>query len=211
MLIDHFTLSQHFTHGSPKGVIHVGAHAAEELCVYDSLGINNVIWVEANPSLLPRLISKTKNHPGSSVHNFAAFNIDDSFVELNVANNGESSSILEFGTHSVEHPHIHYVDKVKVPTLTIDTFINRNGYDRDLFDFLNLDIQGAELIALKGMQTQLKNVKYAYLEVNEKHLYKECHLMNEIDDFLKNFNLVRRLTKMTQHGWGDALYVKDLV
>jgi hypothetical protein len=48
-----------------------------------------------------------------------------------------------------------------------------------------------------------------YLEVNEKELYHHCALINQIDDFLSRYNFKRVLTKMTEHGWGDALYVLD--
>jgi FkbM family methyltransferase len=208
MLIDSKTLSQYFTNGTPKGVIHVGAHAAEELSVYDSLGVDSVIWVEANPLLFGGLLSKIQDHIGSSAYCFAAFDKDGEHIELNIANNGESSSIFNFGTHSEEHPHIHYVGKIKVPTLCIDTLLDKKGFDTTSFDFVNIDVQGAELLVLKGMKNQLKNIKYAYLEVNEKPLYDGCSLIQEIDEFLKEFGFERVLTKMTQHGWGDALYMK---
>jgi hypothetical protein len=48
-----------------------------------------------------------------------------------------------------------------------------------------------------------------YLEVNEKELYKDCGLINDVDNFLSQYNFKRVLTKMTTHGWGDALYILD--
>ena len=48
-----------------------------------------------------------------------------------------------------------------------------------------------------------------YLEVNEKELYKNCGLINEIDAFLANYGFKREITCMTPHGWGDALYIKS--
>ena len=38
-------------YGSPKGVIHMGAHLAEELEDYQRHNIKDVIWIEANPYL----------------------------------------------------------------------------------------------------------------------------------------------------------------
>lgn len=35
----------------PKGIIHVGAHMGEESEVYSELGIENVVWVEANEKI----------------------------------------------------------------------------------------------------------------------------------------------------------------
>ena len=208
MLISMNEIFNHFSNGKPQGIIHIGAHAAEELEAYESIGVPRILWIEANPAMLQILINRTYLHPGSSVHSFAAHENDFSTVELNIANNGESSSILSFGTHAVEHPDVKFVQKMLVPTMKVDTFMELKGVERKQFDFANIDIQGAELLALKGMQHQLQFVKYLYLEVNEKHLYEGCPLIGEIDEFLKTFNFSRVLTKMTSHGWGDAFYVK---
>lgn len=35
---------------SIKGIIHLGAHEAEELSDYQEAGVGRVLWVEANPS-----------------------------------------------------------------------------------------------------------------------------------------------------------------
>ena len=62
-------------------------------------------------------------------------------------------------------------------------------------------------MALKGASQSLKYAKALYLEVNEKELYKNCALIDELDTFLSTYNFKRVLTKMTVHGWGDALYI----
>lgn len=50
-----------------------------------------------------------------------------------------------------------------------------------------------------------------YTEVNTKYLYKNCALINEIDEFLESKNFKRIITKMTNNGWGDAIYVHNRV
>ena len=134
---------------------------------------------------------------------------DDEDVLFNVANNIQSSSILEFGTHSTEHPGVVFVDKIHQKSITIDTFFKRNNLDASKYDFWNFDIQGAELLALKGATDTIKHAKVLYLEVNSKELYKNCALINEIDEDLSQFNFKRVLTNMTIHKWGDALYILD--
>jgi len=210
MLIGASEILTHLKHGTPQGILHVGAHSAEEIHLYSELGVSRVAWIEANPALISRLISNTALHVGSSVHFFAALDEDGVLIDLNIANNGESSSVLQFETHTKEHPHIHFVAKTKVPCWKIDTFLSQKGFSKDLFDFVNIDVQGAELRVLKGMHNQLFYVKYAYLEVNEKFLYKDCALIHEIDEFLLQYGFKRVITKMTQHGWGDAFYVKEM-
>lgn len=144
-----------------------------------------------------------------NVYNALITDKNEEDVQFNISNNIQSSSILEFGTHSEEHPWVVYTDKVLKKSITVDTFFEKNDLDASKYNFWNFDIQGAELIALKGATKSLQYVKALYLEVNEKELYKGCALIYEIDDFLSKHNFKRVLTKITRHGWGDALYLKS--
>ena len=188
-----------------KGVFHLGAHECEELLFYNSFGVKNedIVWIDAVENKVNEAIQRGI----PNVYNSLITDKDDEDVFFNVSNNIQSSSILDFGTHSREHPHVVYVDKVLKKSITIDTFFERNDLDASKYNFWNFDIQGAELLALKGATKSLQYAKALYLEVNEKELYKNCALIEEIDTFLSQYNFKRVLTKFTQHGWGDALYL----
>ena len=190
-----------------EGVFHVGAHECEELLFYNSFGVKNedIVWIDAMESKVNDAI----NRGIPNVYNALITDKDDEDIYFNVSNNIQSSSILEFGTHSQEHPWIVYTDKILKKSITVDTFFDKNDLDASKYNFWNFDIQGAELIALKGASKSLQYVKALYLEVNEKELYKNCALVEEIDEFLSKHNFKRVLTKFTQHGWGDALYLKS--
>jgi len=187
------------------GAFHIGAHECEELSFYNQLGIFNedIVWIDAINSK----VIEAKNRGIQNVYNAVITDKDDEDTTFNIANNFQSSSVLNFGTHSQEHPHIIYVDKIHQKSLTIDTFFERNNIDPAKFNFWNFDIQGAELMALKGATKSIQYAKAIYLEVNEKELYENCGLINEIDNFLLQYNFKRVFTSMTEHGWGDALYV----
>lgn len=192
---------------SIKGSFHLGAHECEELHFYNELGLKSedIVWIDAIPSKVDEAIYKGI----PNVYNAVITDKNDVEVIFNISNNLQSSSVLEFGTHSQEHPNVVYVDKIKQTSITIDTFFKRNNIDASKYDFWNFDIQGAELMALKGATQSIKYAKAIYLEVNEKELYKNCALINDIDIFLSQYNFKRILTKMTVHGWGDALYILD--
>ena len=190
------------------GIFHIGAHDCEELTIYNNLGLKNedVLWIDAIPSK----VCEATNRGIPNVYNAVITDKDDKEIIFNISNNGQSSSVLEFGTHSQEHPWVVYVDKIHQKSITIDTFFERNNIDASKYNFWNFDIQGAELMALKGATKSIKHAKVLYLEVNEKELYKNCGLINEIDTFLSQYNFKRVLTNMTQYGWGDALYILDI-
>jgi FkbM family methyltransferase len=189
------------------GVFHVGAHECEELSAYNQLGVssNTVIWVDA----IPQKVLEAKNRGIENVYHAVVTDKDDEDVVFNVSNNFQSSSVLELGTHAYEYPHVVYVDTLHQKSITIDSFFHRNNIDPSKYNFWNFDIQGAELLALKGATKSLPYVKAIYLEVNERELYKNCGLIGDIDVFLSQYNLKRIITHMTPSGWGDALYVSD--
>ena len=187
------------------GSFHIGAHECEEIQFYNKLGLKleDVVWIDAMTSK----VNEATQRGIPNVYNAVITDKDDEEIIFNVSNNVQSSSVLEFGTHSQEHPWVVYVDKINLKSITIDTFFERNNIDASKYNFWNFDIQGAELMALKGATQSIKYAKAIYLEVNEKELYKNCGLITEIDTFLLQYNFKRVLTNITQHGWGDALYI----
>ena len=192
----------------PKGIIHVGAHKAEELGIYDELGIENVVWVEANPKIFEVLNSNISKFKKQKAFNFLVSDVDNKDYVFYVTNNGESSSILELDKHKIHHPHIHVTEKMNLKSKKLDTIIKENNIDINGFNFLNLDVQGAELLVLKGFESGLNNIKFVYTEVNTGEVYKNCAKIEELDYFLKTYMFERVETKMTEYEWGDALYIK---
>lgn len=191
----------------PTGVLHVGANVGEEAPVYDELGIKNVIWIEANEQLIPQLNINVQKY-GQQVIHACIGDVQDLEVTFHISNNaGQSSSYLELGTHKVVHPEVHYINDVKMKMQRIDQMEKSDGFSE--FDFLNIDLQGAELKALRGMGNVLDQFKWAYLEINKEELYKGCALVGQIDEYMSSFKFKRVETKWCGNtGWGDALYIK---
>lgn len=182
------------------GVVHVGAHTGEEQKLYDKWGVP-VIWIEAIQDLAFYL--DDRYYGRSDIKVICAVVSDKvSKVNFNITSNKASSSILELGTHTQHHPKV-VVEKVeKRTTSTLDSLVYED------YNFLNLDIQGAELLALKGYTEGLKHTDYVYTEVNTEEVYKGCALLPEIDAFLAEFGFKRKEMKITKYGWGDAYYEK---
>ena len=193
------------------GVLHIGAHECEEKDFYNKdlhIKNKNIIWIEANPTK----VEEAKQRGIENIYQAVITNEDDKEIMFNVANNFQSSSVLELGTHAKEHPDITYDKDLSfmAKTVTVKSFFERNNISHpEKYNFWNFDIQGAELMALKGAIKSIQYAKALYLEVNEKELYKNCGLITDIDIFLSQYNFKRVLTIMTTHGWGDALYILD--
>jgi FkbM family methyltransferase len=140
--------------------------------------------------------------------NFAISEFGDQNVKLNVTNNGQSSSLLDLHKHKIHHPHIYVSEILEVHSKRMDDLLTENHIDIRNYNFVNLDIQGMELSALRSFGPMLSEFSYIYTEVNTNYLYRDCSLMNEIDDYLSSFGFVRLETTITEYEWGDALYVK---
>lgn len=203
------------TIGKPiKGVIHIGAHRGQEAKDYYNNGVREVLWVEANKKMMKHLYDETCNIPMKSKYFCATLSDkDDENVTLNITNNEQSTSILELGTHATMYPNITVTERIQVKTKKFETLWRENvsQIDLDRYDFINLDVQGAELKVLKGFGKIFNNVpfKAIYTEINFEHVYENCCLVDELDEFLEQYGFVRRLTANPEGTWGDSLYVRE--
>jgi FkbM family methyltransferase len=183
------------------GVLHVGAHTHEEQPVYDSWGVprDRVVWIDA-----------VARAPGT--HELVVSDTDGEEVDFHLTNNdGQSSSILPLGTHMQRHPHVHVVQTTKRTTTTLDTFFSTQEDEASALNFWNLDIQGAELKALRGATGILQHADAIYLEVNTEQVYKGCAELRDVEAFLQRHHFQNVYTVMTEHGWGDALFIRPPV
>lgn len=179
----------------PKFILHVGAHEAEEQQYYDDIGWTNVVWVEANPQKVENIRNK-----GLQVIEAAAYH-SECILTFHESNLPASSSIYDFDKHKEKYGGIVMVKEYQVQAKTIDSFHLHP-------DFLVLDIQGAELDALKGAVHTLEGVRWIYSEVSIEQLYKNQALEPELTAWLKEHNFIKVEQKLTKFGWGDALYTK---
>jgi FkbM family methyltransferase len=195
---------------NPQGVLHIGANNGEEAEAYYSNGVQRTVWIEAIPEVFQQLQETLKPYPNALAFNECVHSLNNLHLNFNVTNNnGQSSSFLPFGTHATVHPDVTVVRQISVTTIRLDKLLKDNNLDIADYDFINIDIQGAELFALRGFGELLKKVKYAYLEVNEKELYKGCALLPQIDEYMKEYGFERVDIKMAgDTGWGDAFYIQ---
>ncbi|MEO0410051.1 MAG: FkbM family methyltransferase [Cyanobacteria bacterium P01_A01_bin.135] len=114
---------------------------------------------------------------------------------------------------------------VQLETTTLDQFCQQEGVPR--IDFLQMDVQGAELKVLEGAVEMLPTVLGLQTEVSFSPLYQRQPLFAEVDSYLRqrqfsffNFEFrgsagVRRRSPIqsnTRGGqllWADAIYLRD--
>ena len=190
----------------PKIVWHLGGHSAEELSDYLRNGTKEIHWFEANPEQALILEGILSGIPNQHLIPKAAWHTDGESLSFNITNKTMSSSLYELDRHSEKYPDIVLTKIVNVDTITLDSY----SISREVPNFINLDIQGAELDALRGASNLLGRVAYIYTEVSFLELYKDAPLADEIDSYLQSFGFKRVVTrKVPRDGWADVLYINQ--
>lgn len=54
----------------------------------------------------------------------------------------------------------------------------------------------------------LPYIQYIMSEVNREYMYKNCPLVDELDEYLFQFKFQRKETNWAGETWGDALYIR---
>ena len=212
MIFDLNAVEQH-TRVKITGAIHVGAFLGEELSQYRALGLTNTILFEPQRKLFDivnfKCIVKEKafNVALGSEENVVGMFISDR--EGGVSNGaGASSSILAPKKHLTEHPEVTFPSKESITVKRFDKFVQENGVDISKHNLLNIDVQGYELEVLKGMGQELEKIQLIIAEVNRDEMYEGCPMIEDIDDYVKEFGFERIAVEWQSESWGDALYVK---
>lgn len=197
---------------TPRGVIHIGAHEGRELAVYRKMGAKPILFVEANPVVAEKLRQRMAGEPDVIVAEYAITDGTTETVELHVTSMDQSSSILPLKDHQQIYPTILEDHVAQVPAITVDGLLAKLGLHPSAFNFINIDIQGAELIALRGATNTLKHIEAINSEINFRELYEECALSHELDTFLYGFDFLQVDSVCPYDpSWGDAFYVKKSV
>lgn len=192
---------------SPRGIIHIGAHLCEERDLYKTTARvkdDQILWIEGNPDIVAQV-----QHMDASIKIVQGLISDDcKDVDFYVTNNGQSSSFLPLEKHNIYHPDVHATKTLALQTITLPELLMAHNEDISKYNFLAMDIQGAEYHALKGMQTILHHFDHIYLEVSDEELYKGCGLFPEVELLLEQHGFVLKEKVMTPWKWGDAYFEK---
>lgn len=186
---------------NPRGVLHVGAHLGEEKLEYERYGFGKIFWVEANPVLCDRLKKVTQDEVYQGLV-WSESNLDRKFY---VGVDTFVSSTLAPGLINQIYPSIVFTSELNMKTTTLQDLIPQTCD----YNFVNFDVQGAELHAMMGLGALIDKVQYIYTEVSFVKLYKDSALLPDLDAFLKNSGFKRvALKRVPGKGWGEAFYVR---
>jgi FkbM family methyltransferase len=188
------------------GVIHVGGHIGQEMETYKKNNVTNLIVFEPQKVPFQKLsaVVESVGFDNVTLINKALGNSCET-VEMTCNDDGLCSSILNPKHVLEQYPNIIFDRKETVEMVTMDSVIPEN-HD---FNFLNMDTQGYELEVLKGARKTLEKIDCVYTEVNNTEVYENNALIEEIDEFLKEYDMIRVETDWMGGTWGDAFYIRQ--
>lgn len=214
MLLNYNQLSSQFKfRQNVTGIIHIGGHTGEEFDDYCRGGVENLIAFEPQKWCYDKMVQEAHrwDFPKENMFNLALGD-EPGEVEMYCNPDGASSSLLKPKLHLEVSPDVVFNTREKVQVVRLDDFIEEYCPEHP-FNFINMDVQGYEMKVLKGAIKTLESIKYVYCEINTVEMYEGCPLVEELDEFLKQYNLTRIRTGLHGSGtWGDGFYIhEDLI
>ena len=211
--------------GRPFTIVDVGAqmlssekHAYEPLCRPDIP--HRIVGFEP---LADRVQEREASEGGSSLTLLPYAIGDGGSQRLYVNNDDATSSIYPLNRPlNAQFEHLHTLRTVQ--TLAVATRRLDDVLDEHPVDFLKLDIQGGELLALRAAEQVLTRTAVIHCEVEFVQLYRGQDLFPDVQTFLnaRGFSLIdilvpHRYAYVTETGvdsrdrllWADAVFFRD--
>ena len=167
------------------------------------------IAVECNPDAIP-LCEKTIRDSGVNIELVAKaicghtgtckfYPIDPArtvtpWIDGNI---GASSLYKANGAYPFER---YEQNEIEVPCTRLEDMCAELGVHE--IDLLWMDLQGAELVALKSASELLRRIKYIHSEVSYIPAYEGQCLFDELDEYLRGYGFMAR-TPISRCGWQD--------
>ena len=176
--------------------IDVGAHEGETTINFAAARPDLVVYAfEPNLSVASRTMGRLRNF----VMLPFAVSTQDGTAEFKLSRFDASSSLLEM-QRDVQAKwvggggQLDVVDRFQVPTIRLDTFMDRVGIAH--VDFLKVDAQGADLDVIRSAGDRLADIERIKLEVTKgEQLYEGAATADEVMAFMSQngFQLVDRV------------------
>jgi FkbM family methyltransferase len=213
-------LLEYFKQDSRLIIADIGCCEAEDSLRYSILFPNSEIYaVEPLPSNIAKCKANIERYKKSKIKLFemalsdrkgeSAFFVSEGAPEYASGEDdwdygNKSSSLLKPDKVTEVFNWLKFKKEITVSTNTLLDFAK----DNNLFhiDLLHLDVQGAEMLVLKGASKLMENIKVIWLEVENISLYKNQPLKKEITEFLIDRGFFVRHDGVTGVA-GDMLFV----
>ena len=194
------------------GVLHLGAHKGEEADIYQWLG-KKVIWVEALPKVFDQLKDNLYFYSNQEAYCLLLGDMDNIKKSFYISNNDSvSSSLFKFSKNTLDRKYfpeqkLEIKNEIILEMSKLDTFVKKNNIDISSYNHWIVDLQGSELLALKGAENSLEFCDSLLIEISKVDIYENGVLWPELKNWLIKRNFYPVTEPLENHT--DVLFKKS--
>ncbi len=189
-------------------IVEAGAHKGFDTVKMKQFWPQSTIYAfEPVPDLFQDLKNNCKSMTGIILSDYALSH-KNGYATLHISKGrGDgSSSLLAPKKHLDLFPDVTFKQKIKVQTITLDSWAEQENVDS--IDLLWLDLQGYEYSVLAASPNILKTVKVIFTEINFEEAYENCVLYPLLKYWLIKQGFVEKHRIILHPSFGDALFVR---
>jgi len=187
------------------GILHIGGHLGQEAGRYAAKNCK-VIWIEALPSLFAQLEENIAQFSNQRAICALLSEENGKQVDFHLASNGmASSSIFRFG-HELGFENLSMESTLQLVTFRLDHILKST----DLTDYHHwvIDVQGAELLVLKGAGGLMKNCNSMRIEVSTRNVYEDGVSWIELRNYLEGEGFIS-LWEPKEKSHEDIIFIRE--
>lgn len=181
----------------PHGVIHVGGHHGEEADDYDAHRVRRVVWFEAEPDACAVLRQRVAGRPGHTCVEALVADQEGArraFYRHRFRGGSKRGfcSTLPWNDALVAVDpvlsRLETFDVAIMETVTVAGALGRLGLPPEDFQYLSVNVQGAELLVLRGLGDYLAHLQWIFWEAEldaESRRYEGAPVVAEVADWLR--------------------------
>ncbi len=130
------------------------------------------LCVEAHPQFVELV---RRHRPAGSVVHAAVTDVDNTTIAFNMDPRGDLSSLIDRDEQTMKNRFGHWFNgfrKTHVPAATLNTLLRQVDAPR-FMELVSIDIEGAELAALRGFDLEYWQPRLLILEADDEHRRRE--------------------------------------
>ena len=192
----------------PRAILHIGPPWGEEALDYTTIGVKNVLIVEAISEVFKQLTCNLESYRSFLPDCAVCSDRTGLAVQFDVSSDDAGlSNMPQLGNHANIYPAIQYVGTLQLSSITTDDLVKTHAPGQQ-FELVVLNTQGSELHVLRGTRHVLKGAKALLIEVSDNPSHKGGCTFDQVTAHVRQFGFRLRQVQIRPQGWGDALYVK---
>jgi hypothetical protein len=195
-----------------RGIIQVGANDGGEIPIFLQ-HTNNILCFEPVDEARNECYNKILNYPNTNI-TISDYVISNKVGEIDffIGQASGNSSMFDLNP---ERPAFHHWNnhdrKVTMRSTTLDSYFEENNtLDPKNYNYLYMDVQGAEHLVLLGAPNTLKHIDCIWMEVSYFEIYFNTMLFEDMTKLCNSLGYELYYHKESPHNQnqGDALYIK---